>query len=288
MTALLFAGLTLRELVRRRLVAAVGLLTLVIVAFTAWGMHRLTGATIAGAPLPEPAIRATAAGIVILLAFLFSFVLATGAALVGAPALAESVGNGEILALLARPIRRSDVVLGRWLGTLAALAVYVAVTGGCELLVVRASTGYVPPHPLAALAYLAGVACVVTTAAIALAARLPALAAGIVAALLFGLAWIAGILEALGLALGNERLADAGTIVALVFPSDALWRGALYELQPAVFTALAATISPSASGSGVNPFGAAAPPPAPLLIWTAGWIVLVLGTAVALFRTRDL
>lgn len=287
MTALLFAGLTLRELVRRRLVAAVGLLTLAIVAFTAWGMHRLTGVTVAGAHLPEPAIRATAAGIVILLAFLFSFVLAIGAALVGAPALAESVANGEALALLARPIRRADVVLGRWLGTLVALAVYIALTGGCELLVVRASTGYVPPHPLAALAYLAGVATVVTTAAIALAARLPALAAGIVAALLFGLAWIGGILESAGIALGNESLADAGTIVALVFPSDALWRGALYELQPAVFTALAATFSPSGSG-GINPFGATAPPPAALLFWSAGWIVLVLATAVALFRTRDL
>lgn len=288
MTVLLFTGLTLRELVRRRLVAAVALLTLVIVAFTAWGLHRLTGATVAGAPLPEPAIRTTAAGIVILLAFLFSFVLAIGAALIGAPALAESVANGEILAVLARPIRRADLVLGRWLGTLVALALYVALTGACELLVVRAATGYVPPHPFAALAYLAGLACIVTTAAIALASRLPAIAAGIVAALLFGLAWIGGIIETLGIALGNERLADAGTITALVFPSDALWRGALYELQPAIFTAFAATISPSASGGGVNPFAATAPPPAPLLIWTAAWIVVVLGSGIALFRTRDL
>jgi ABC-type transport system involved in multi-copper enzyme maturation permease subunit len=286
-TVLLFAGLTLRELVRRRLVAAVGLLTLAIVAFTAWGMHRLTAATVGGVPLPEPALRAAAAGIVILLAFLFSFVLAIAAALIGAPALAESVGNGEILALLARPIRRADVVLGRWLGTFVALAIYVAVTGACELLVVRASTGYLPPHPLAALAYLVGLASVVTTASIALAARLPALAAGIVAALLFGLAWIGGILEALGLAVGNVRLADAGTIVALIFPSDALWRGALYNLQPAVFTALAATFSPSGS-AGVSPFAAVAPPPPALLIWAVAWIAAVLGCAVALFRTRDL
>jgi len=80
---LLFAGLTLRELVRRRLVAAVGVLTFLIVAFTAWGMHRLATAVVDGAPLAEPAVRATAAGIVIMLAFLFSFVVALGAALVG-------------------------------------------------------------------------------------------------------------------------------------------------------------------------------------------------------------
>ncbi len=288
MTVLLFAGLTLRELARRRLVVAVGLLTLVVLAFTGWGMHRLAGATVGGAPIPPPAVRATAAGIVILLAFLFSFVVALGAALVGAPALAESVANGEILAVLARPIRRADVVLGRWLGTLAALVLYVAVAGGCELLVVRALTAYLPPHPFAALAYLAGAAAVVTTAAIALASRLPALAAGVVAALLFGLAWIGGIVEALGLGFANPGLADAGTLVTLAFPSDALWRGALYALQPAVFTAVAATTSASAPATSVNPFAVASPPPAALVAWACGWIVVVLGAGVAAFRRRDL
>jgi ABC-type transport system involved in multi-copper enzyme maturation permease subunit len=284
-TVLLFAGLTLRELARRRLVAAVALLTLAIVAFTAWGMHRLATAVVDGAPIAEPAVRAAAAGIVILLAFLFSFVLALGAALVGAPAMAESIANGEVLAVLARPVRRADVALGRWLGTIVALAIYVAVAGGVELLVVRVVTGYAPPQPLVALAYLCGLACVVTTAAVALATRLAALAAGIVAALLFGLAWIGGIVESIGIALGNQRLADAGTVVALVFPSDALWRGALYALQPAVFTAAA---SQAGANGSVNPFSATSPPPTAILAWAAGWIVVVLVAGIVSFRTRDL
>jgi ABC-type transport system involved in multi-copper enzyme maturation permease subunit len=282
---LLFASLTLRELVRRRLVAAVALLTLAIVAFTAWGMHRLATAVVDGAPIAEPGVRGAAAGIVIMLAFLFSFVVALGAALVGAPAMAESIANGEILAVLARPVRRAEVALGRWLGTVLALALYVAVAGGLELLVVRVMTGYVPPEPLTALGYLAGVAAVVTTAAVALAARLPALAAGIVAALLFGLAWIGGIVEAIGLALGNARLADAGTVVALVFPTDALWRGALYALQPAVFGAAAANAS---AGGMVNPFSVTSPPPPALLAWACGWVVAVLAAGVLAFRARDL
>ncbi|MDB5068914.1 MAG: ABC-type transport system involved in multi-copper enzyme maturation, permease component [Candidatus Eremiobacteraeota bacterium] len=286
MNVVLFAVLTLRELVRRRLVAAVALLTLVIVAFTAWGLHRLATAVVDGAPIADAGVRGTAAGIVIMLAFLFSFVVALGAALVGAPAMAESIANGEILAVLARPVRRAEVVLGRWLGTVLALAFYIAVAGGLELLVVRVTTGYVPPQPLTALAYLAGVAAVVTTAAIALAARLPALAAGIVSALLFGLAWIGGIVEAIGLALGNARLADAGTIVALIFPTDALWRGALYALQPAVFGALAANAN--ANGTVVNPFSVTSPPPPALIAWACGWVVAVLAAGVAAFRTRDL
>lgn len=285
MNVLLFASLTLRELMRRRLVAAAALLTLAIVAFTAWGMHRLATAVVDGQPIGEPAVRATAAGIVILLAFLFSFVLALGAALIGAPAMAESIANGEILAVLARPVRRAEIALGRWLGTVVALAIYVAAAGGIELLVVRAATGYVPPHPLDALGFLAGVAAVVTTAAVALATRLPALAAGIVAAMLFGLAWIGGIIESVGLALGNQRLADAGTVVALLFPSDAVWRGALYALQPAAFTAVAANVN----GSGaVNPFTVTSPPPPALLGWACAWIVVVVLAGMVSFRTRDL
>jgi ABC-type transport system involved in multi-copper enzyme maturation permease subunit len=285
-TILLFAGLTLRELARRRLVAAVAVLTLAIVAFTAWGLQRLATAVVDGAPIADPGKHAAAAGIVIVLAFLFSFVLALGAALVGAPAMAESIANGEILAVLARPLRRADVVLGRWLGTVLALAIYVTVAGGAELLVVAVTTGYAPPHPLAALGYLCALAAVVTTAAVALASRLPALAAGIVSALLFGLAWIGGIMESIGLALGNQLLADAATVVALVFPSDALWRGALYALQPAVFTAGAATAN--GSGAGVNPFAVTSPPPAAMLWWTVGWVVAVLIAGIAAFRTRDL
>ncbi len=287
MTVLLFAGLTMQELVRRRLVTAVGLLTLVIVAFTAWGLHRLATTVVDGAALPEPVVRAAAAGIVILLAFFFSFVVALGAALIGAPAMAESIANGEILAVLARPVRRADLMLGRWLGTVAALALYVAVAGGLELAVVRIAAGYVPPQPVVALAYVCGVATVVSTLAVALAGRLHALAAGVVAALLFGLAWIAGIVESIGLALGNGHLADAGTVVALVFPSDALWRGALYALQPAVFTAAAGTANALAGGP-TSPFAVTSPPPPALLAWSYGWIAVVLTAGVTAFRARDL
>ena len=284
MTIALFAGTTLRELVRRRLVAAVGLVTLAIVAFTAWGLHRLATTIVDGAPIAEPGVHAAAAGIVLLLAFLFSFAIALGAALAAAPAIANEMTNGEILALLARPIRRAEVVIGRWLGVLIAMAAYIACAGGTELLVVRLTTGYVPPHPVMALAFLCALAAVVTTAAVALASRLPAIAAGIVAAMLFGLAWIAGIIESVGLALGNQHLADAATVVALVFPSDALWRGALFALQPAVFAAATAT----ASATSVNPFSVTALPPPAMLVWAGGWVVAALIAGVASVRRRDL
>lgn len=285
MTIAIIARLTLGELVRRRLVAAVAALTAAIVALTAWGLLRLAGATVEGAAIAPVAVRATAAGITLMLAFLFSFVIAFGAALVAGPAVAAPIENGEILALLARPVRRGEVLAGRWLGTVLSVVAYVAAAGALELSVIRATTGYVPPHPLTALAYLAGVAVVVTTMAVLLATRLGALTAGILAALLFGLAWIGGILEAVGLTLGNRGLADAGTLVTLAFPSDALWRGALDALQPAVF---GAAVAGAAAQGVVNPFAVSSPPTPALLGWTAGWVAVVFGAALWSFRERDL
>ncbi|MFN2460129.1 MAG: ABC transporter permease [Candidatus Velthaea sp.] len=284
MTALLVARMQWRELARRRLALVAALLTATVALLTAWGLNALVHHPVRGELPPEPMVRAASAVIVILLAFFFTIVLATGGALIASPALAGEIESGVALAILARPIRRADVVLGKWLGTLVAIAAYALAAGGLELAVIRAVTGYVPPHPLAALAYLVGVAAVICTAALALSARLPSLAAGVVAVLLYGVAWIGGILGALGAAFGNERLADIATIVALVFPSDALWRGAVFALEPAVFAAASNT---SVAGS-FNPFGVGAPPTPAMLLWSVGWLAAVFAAAVASYRVRDL
>jgi ABC-2 type transport system permease protein len=46
-------------------------------------------------------------------------------------------------------------VLGKWLGLAALLVVYGGLTGGVELAMVRVLTGYLPPHPIQAVAFLA-------------------------------------------------------------------------------------------------------------------------------------
>jgi ABC-type transport system involved in multi-copper enzyme maturation permease subunit len=282
MTTVLIAHMQMRELVRRRLALVIALLTVVIAAMTAWGLYSLVHHVgPRGTVLSEPAVRSAAAVIEILLAFFFTIILATGGALVAAPALAGEIESGVALTILARSIRRVDVVAGKYIGTVLSVGLCALIVSGLELAVVRVMTGYLPPHPLVALAYLFGVAAVICTAALALGTRLPALAAGIVAILLYGVSWIGGILGSMGSSLGNDRLADASTIIALIFPSDALWRGAIYSLEPAAFVA-------AANNGTFNPFAVAAAPTTAMLIWSAGWITVVFAVAVVLFRRRDI
>jgi len=285
MTILLIARIQIRELVRRRLALVASILTVAIAAMTAWGLYSLVHHVARnGHVLGEPEVHASAAVIVILLAFFFTIALATVGALVAAPSLAGEVESGIALTILARSVRRFDVVAGKAIGTLVAIGAYAFVAGGIELFVVHAVAGYLPPHPFIALAYLFGVATVICTAALALSARLPALAAGVVAVLMYGVAWIGGILGAIGASFDNERLVAAGTIISLIFPSDALWRGAIYSLEPAVFIAAAGTLQPGA----FNPFAVTDPPTTAMLVWACGWIVVVFAVAVVLYRRRDI
>jgi ABC-type transport system involved in multi-copper enzyme maturation permease subunit len=282
MNLLTIASLTLRETVRRRVLAAVGILTVLAVSLTAWGMWRLH-ATMLARNVPSVEILGAFSILVLLLAYMFSVVLGVGAAFVAAPAIAADVDSGVVLALLPRPIRRSDFVLGKWTALVGLVVVYTLAVGALELGVVRAISGYVPPHPFQALVLLAAEAVVLLTLALLLGTRLPPLAAGIVAVVLFGFGWVGGVAQSIALALRNEGVVHATTVLNLLLPTDALWRTAAYALEPAALAAAALTDIRRES-----PFVVGSPPPAAFEWWAAGWALVVLAAAVVSFQRRDL
>ena len=146
--------------------------------------------------------------VLILIAFMFSFVLAMSAAFLAAPAIASDVESGTVHAMLARPMRRSDLVIGRWLGLAIVVAGYAALSGLFAIGVVGLVSGHLPPQPLVAVAFLACQAIVVLTLALSLGTRLPGIAAGAVTVVLFGLGWFAGVLGSIAIVFDAEPLAQ--------------------------------------------------------------------------------
>ena len=282
MPLLIIARLTLREAARRRLLHAVAILTVLVIGLTGWGISRIATLHSGGQPLPHSEVMATTAGLVIMLAYMFSFVLAIGAAFLAAPAIAGDVDSGLVLALLPRPLRRSQFVLGKWLALAALLVVYGGLASAVELAMVWVLTGYLPPHPVEAVVFLAGESLVLLTLALLGSTRLAPMTCGIVVLALFGVTWIAGIAESVGVAFHNSAITTAGTVVSLLMPSDGLWRGAVYNLEPAILVAV------GGATSRTNPFSVAAPPPTPYLVWAVGWVVVMLSLAALSFRRRDL
>jgi ABC-type transport system involved in multi-copper enzyme maturation permease subunit len=282
---IVIARLTIRELVRRRVVWVLAALSIVSVALVGWGLERLV--TLARADgVEEVAIRIGVSQVLILVAFMFSFVLAMTAAFVGAPAVGGDLESAVALAVLARPIRRVEVLLGRWIGCAGVVVAYTVVSGLLAIAVAFAVSGYGPPEPFLAVAFLAGQALVLLTLTLALGSVLPSIAAGAIAVVAFGLGWMAGVMAGVAAVLGVELLARVAEVSRWILPSDGLWRGVVYGLEPPLVVLLAAGRAPRIAEA--NPFYASAPPPLAFVIWSVVWVALVLGIAGWWFERRDL
>ena len=275
------ARLTLREAVRRRLLWALVGLTILIVVLTWWAFSRIAEAS----PVIGPTQVLGISQILVMLAFMFSFVLAMTAVFAASPAIGPEIESGLLLAMLARPLRRTEVLLGRWLGLASLLVVYALVAGYLEIWAVALATGYVPADPMAAPPYLAAETLVLLTLALTFSTRIASVAGGAVAVVAYGLAWMAGVMGGVGEAFNNDLLRTAGTLARLVLPSDVLWRGAAGALSPPTDVL---------SASGVNaalykfsPFSGAAPSPE-WLLWCILWIAGVMACGSFLLRRREL
>jgi ABC-type transport system involved in multi-copper enzyme maturation permease subunit len=277
------AGLVLREALRRRLVLAVILLTVAAVALTAWGFSRLP--YLGAQPLPPEQVRLIASQLLILVVFMFSFVLALAGAFIAAPAISGETESGIALAVLARPLSRTSYVLGKWVGLAALLLVYTGGSLALELVAVRLVVDYGAPRPLETLAFLYAEGLALLTLTLALSTRLSGMVAGVVALVLFGMAWMGGIVGNVGVYFDNAVVTHVGTVTRLLLPTDGLWRGAIWALEPAAF--IAATRGAPGPVIAANPFFAASPPPLPFIVWGVAWIAAALLVAVWSFRTRE-
>jgi len=278
-TVLTIAALTLQEAARRRVLRSLAALTVLLLALSAWGFSRINaefgGLTSGEAPL-------VASTVLNLVMFGLSMIAALGTAFLAGPTLAGEAESGVALAILARPVRRSTVLLGKWLGLVTFGSGFVAVAGLAQFLIVRATLGYWPPRPATGLALLALQAAVLLTLGLLLSTVISPMASGIVVVGLFGATWIAGVVGGVGEALNNDSVAKVGTVSRMLLPSDGLWRGAMNSFQDPT---LLANFPPAFEG---HPFLSDAGLTTSYVAWTGLWVVLVLGLAGIAFQRRDL
>lgn len=275
------ARITIGEAARRRVLWVLVALAVLAVALTAWGTDRLVSLS-RDQGSSDAQIKLIVSQVLIFIAFQFTFVLAMTAAFLGAPAIASDLESGVAQALLARPLRRSSYLLGRWLGL---SVVTVGYAGGSALLAILAVSfvsNYTPPSILAPVGFLALQAIVLMSLALLLSTRLAPIAGGAVCVVAYGLAWMGGVLGDIGRALGASSVATLGDLSRVLLPTDGLWRGVVYGLEPAFVI--------QSVGQGLaraNPFFAADPPSPIYLAWSVLWLALVLGAAITLLRRRE-
>lgn len=281
-TVMTIAALTLREASRRRVVLALTGLTVVLLVLSGWGFSRVA-AEAGGSTLTSGEARLTASIMLNLVMFGFSLIAALGTAFLAGPTLSGETESGIALAMLARPIRRSAVLLGKWLGLVAFGTSFVVLAGLAQCIVVHLTVDYWPPQPVAALAFLAAQTTVLLTLALLLSTAISPMASGVVAVGLFGATWIAGVVGAIGGSLDNPAVARVGTVSRMLLPTDGLWRGAMRAFQDPT-----ALIEMGGSDAEAFPFLSASPLTVIYLVWAAVWVAMIWGLAAASFQRKDL
>ena len=280
-TVLTIAALTLREASRRRVLFALAGLTVALLALSGWGFSRLASESEFGTFTSGQA-RLVASQLLNLVMFGLSLIAALGTAFLTGFTLSGETESGISLALLARPVRRSAVLMGKWLGLAVFGGGFVVLAGLAQCTVVWAAVGYWPPQPVAALALLASQTVVLLTLSMLLSTAISPMASGVVAVGLFGATWIAGVVGGVGDALGNPGIARVGTVSQILLPTDGLWRGAMYSFQDA-----SALTRFGAEMEGF-PFLSMAPLTPAYLTWALLWVAMIWGLAASAFLRRNL
>ncbi len=171
------------------------------------------------------------------------------AALITADTLAGEIQSGTIQAIATKPIRRSGIVLGKWLGNAILLFLYLLMMGGSVSLIVRVVANYAPIHWAEGLAYIFFNSLIIMTFTLALSSSMSTLATGGAVFGAYGIAFLGGWVERIGGFLQSQTASNVGILSSLLLPSEAVWNKAA--------TAMA---SPLINFSGVNPFTSASEP----------------------------
>src|SRR6476646_4115033 len=130
---LTIAALTIKESVRRRLLLAFVAITVIVVGLSAWGFDRLSHSH----SLTSGESNLAVPQALILFMFMFSFVLALSASAIASPSISAELESGVLMTIVTRPVRRTEVLLGKWLGLATLLAGYAGGVCALEFGVVR-------------------------------------------------------------------------------------------------------------------------------------------------------
>ena len=282
MSTFTIARLTFLEAARRKILLAALLLGLLFLIIYGLGFHFLIVETEKSVgnnnllQLNEIRNFLLMAGM-----FVVNFLTSIMIVLTSVDTLSGEISSGTIQTLASKPIRRWEIVIGKWLGFAGMLTLYLLLMGGGVMVIVFLRTGYTAPHPLRALELIWLNALVLLSFSILGGTTLSTLANGVLVFGLYGIAFLGGWIEQIGSFLPNQAAShtavNIGIITSLIMPSEALWKRAAHELQ-----------SPLVAALGFSPFSSAYYPSLLMVVYAVLYTVISLTLAVLLFNQRDL
>jgi ABC-2 type transport system permease protein len=206
-----------------------------------------------------------------------NFLTVLTAVLLPIDTIAGEIASGVMQTLASKPIRRAEILLGKWLAYWLLVAGYLMLLGGGVLVVGKVLGGITPPGIGLGLPLILLEGTVLLTLTIAGGTRMSTIATGVTVFGLYGLAFIGGWVEQIGTMAGNDAARHIGIVVSLIMPSESLWQLAAHHMQPPMMSQLQLT-----------PFSPASVPSPAMVGWAAGYAAVGLAVALRQFQRRPL
>jgi ABC-2 type transport system permease protein len=294
MALLLITRFTLQEAIRRRLFLAVIILSaLLLVAFiillsVAINLFQSNSSANGGTLSPQLFLLSGGVFFDILMIWLVYLLSSLLTIVLTAGMISGEVEAGTFAVIVPKPISRTEIVIGKWLGSALILVVYTALMFFAFLAVIYWKTGYWPPQSFSALGTLElGMLALLGLTTMG-SAFVPTIVNGAIVLVLFIGAPIASLVQFVVQVITpaqSQVLRNIATVINLIIPTDALWHGTSFFLLPSedVFPILGLS-----TNSLNTPFTSTQPVATALLIWVAFYILVLPLIAVLRFQRRDL
>lgn len=282
MSTLVIARLTFAEAARRRILLAALILGVIFLLIYGLGFHFIL-ADVERSMRNRSLVQLNEVRNFLMMAgmYVVNFLTIMMTVLTSVDTLSGEIASGTIHTMVSKPIRRWEILLGKWLGFAGMVSLYLLLMAGGVVGLVFALSGYTPPHPLAGMALMWLNALLLLSVSLMGGTLFSTLANGVMVFGLYGIAFIGGWIEQIGTFLQNQAnsqtAVNIGVITSLILPSEALWKRAASELQ-----------SPLVAALGFSPFSSTSVPSNAMIVYAVIYLMVVFAMAVRLFNTRDL
>ncbi|MBN1310559.1 MAG: ABC transporter permease [Anaerolineae bacterium] len=269
--------LTFREAQRRRLLwIGLGLGGAFVILF-ALGFYFIYQDTVqhVSESYRSEAMRQASAMLLTAGMYVINFLIVMITVLTSVGSISSEISSNTIHAIASKPIRRWEIVMGKWLGFATMITIYTVLMSLALMGVVLIIGGYVPPKPLAALLILVLEGLAVLSVTLFGSTLLSTLANGVVVFMLYGVAFIGGWVEQIGVIVNSQVARDLGIASSLLLPGEALWRLAASCLQP-----------PGLMGS-ITPFAVASQPTQAFVVYSLFYTLGLLLLGMWTLSQRD-
>ena len=276
---LTIAALTFKEVVRRRILLVTVALAVIFLSLYGTAVHYgyqdMTSSHYAGP------MNALIAPMFLSIGLYFgSFIVAFLAVMAAVGAISGEIENGIINAIIPSPVRRLDIVLGKFIGYALMLSVFASLFYVAVLLIVQLNTGLNAPVRAGAV----GLFCLQPVILLALTmfgtTFLSTLANGIGSFMLYAVGVVGGMMEQIGYLAKSQVLVDIGVFSSLLMPADSVYRKIVFDLM--------STPDVSLSNMMLGPFGSFSEPSVWMLVYTGFYIVFFLAMASLIFSRKDI